>query len=49
MIDFGLQKRSKTRDVDFKLLEFVDDVVDELGSREHINYTSNIKEWNRSS
>jgi carboxylate-amine ligase len=25
-----------------KLLEFVDDVVDELGSREHINYVHQI-------
>jgi carboxylate-amine ligase len=42
MIDFGKQE-----EVDFKLLakelcEFVDDVVDELGSREEISYVNKI-------
>jgi carboxylate-amine ligase len=40
MIDFGLRS-GNTRSIN-KLLEFVDDVVDELGSREHINYVHQI-------
>ena len=44
LIDFG-----KKEEVDFKilageLLEFIDDVVDELGSREEINYINKILE-----
>jgi glutamate---cysteine ligase / carboxylate-amine ligase len=31
-----------TRDLIIELLEFVDDVVDELGSREQIEYVHNI-------
>lgn len=42
MIDFGLQKEIPTRDLILELLEFVDDVIDELGSREEINYVHNI-------
>jgi carboxylate-amine ligase len=42
MIDFGLQKEVPTRDLILELLDFVDDVVDELGSREQINYVHNI-------
>jgi carboxylate-amine ligase len=42
MIDFGLQKEVETRVLLLELLEFVDDVVDELGSREHINYVHQI-------
>ena len=37
MIDFGKQKEVPTRDLIRELLYFVDDVVDDLGSREHIN------------
>ncbi len=42
MIDFGLQKEVETRMLILELLDFVDDVVDELGSREHINYVHQI-------
>lgn len=42
MIDFGLQKEVETRLLIGELLEFIDDVVDELGSREHINYAHQI-------
>src|SRR5437870_9179601 len=38
MIDFGKQKEVPVRDLICELLDFVDDVVDELGSREEINY-----------
>jgi carboxylate-amine ligase len=39
ILDF---KRSGDKDVNLELLEFVDDVVDELGIREHINYVHQI-------
>jgi carboxylate-amine ligase len=42
MIDFGLQKEVETKMLIVELLEFVDDVVDELGSREQINYVYEI-------
>jgi len=42
MIDFGLQQEVPTRDLILELLEFIDDVVDELGSREHIEYVHRI-------
>ncbi|WNM18159.1 carboxylate-amine ligase [Flavobacterium capsici] len=42
LIDFGLKKEVPTRDLIIELLEFVDDVVDELGSREQLNYVYNI-------
>ena len=42
MIDFGLKKEVPTRDLILELLEFIDDVVDELGSRDEINYVHNI-------
>lgn len=38
LIDFGRQKEMPTRELVRELLEFVDDVVDDLGSREEINY-----------
>jgi len=38
LIDFGKQEEVDTRALIEELLEFVDDVVDELGSREAINY-----------
>ena len=37
MIDFGKQKEVPTRDLVRELLFFIDDVVDDLDSREHIN------------
>jgi carboxylate-amine ligase len=42
MIDFGLQKEVETRLLILELLEFIDDVVDELGSREDINFVHEI-------
>lgn len=42
MIDFGLKKEVPTRDLILELIEFIDDVVDELGSREEINYVHQI-------
>jgi carboxylate-amine ligase len=42
MIDFGLQKEVETKLLILELLEFIDDVVDELGSREQINYVHTI-------
>lgn len=38
LIDFGKREEVPTRALIHELLEFVDDVVDELGSREEINY-----------
>jgi carboxylate-amine ligase len=42
MIDFGLQKEVETKMLIIELLEFVEDVIDELGSREQINYVYEI-------
>ena len=42
MIDFGLQKEVETKSLIMELLDFVDDVVDELGSRDQINYVHTI-------
>jgi len=42
MIDFGKQKEVPTRDLVLELLEFVDDVVDELGSRKEIEHIHTI-------
>ena len=42
MIDFGLQKEVETKMLILELLDFIDDVVDELGSREDINYVHTI-------
>ena len=44
MIDFGKQKEVPTRDLLREYLEFVDDVVDELGSREELEYIHEILE-----
>jgi carboxylate-amine ligase len=44
MIDFGKQKEVATRDLIRELLVFVDDVVDDLGSREQINKINDILE-----
>jgi carboxylate-amine ligase len=38
LIDFGKQKEVPARDLIYELLEFVDDVVDELGSRKELEY-----------
>lgn len=42
MIDFGLQKEVETKSLIMELLDFIDDVVDELGSRDEINYVHTI-------
>jgi carboxylate-amine ligase len=44
LIDFGKQTEVPVRDLIRELLEFVDDVVDELGSRDEINYIYTIME-----
>ena len=44
IIDFGKQQEVPTRDLVHEYLAFVDDVVDELGSREEINYIHHILE-----
>jgi len=44
MIDFGKQKEVPTRDLILELLEFIDDVVDELGSRKEIEHIHTILE-----
>jgi carboxylate-amine ligase len=42
MIDFGKQTEVSTRDLIHEYLEFVDDVVDELDSRQELNYIHEI-------
>ena len=42
LIDFGKKAEVPMRDLALELLDFVDDVVDELGSREHVNYVHTI-------
>ncbi len=44
MIDFGKQKEVPTRDLVLELLDFIDDVVDELGSRKEIEHIHTILE-----
>lgn len=44
MIDFGKEEEVRTRSLIIELLEFIDDVIDELGSREAINYVHTILE-----
>jgi glutamate---cysteine ligase / carboxylate-amine ligase len=44
LIDFGKQQEVPTQDLIHELLLFVDDVLDELGSREEINYIHTILE-----
>ena len=44
MIDFGKQKEVPTRDLIHELLDFVDDVVDPLGSRKEIEHIHTILE-----
>lgn len=38
LIDFGKEEEVPTKDLIYELLEFVDDVVDELGSRKELKY-----------
>ncbi|MDP2138020.1 MAG: carboxylate-amine ligase [Candidatus Didemnitutus sp.] len=42
MIDFGSQEEVSTRSLIAELLEFIDDVVDELGSRAEVDYVHTI-------
>ena len=42
MVDFGKQQEVPARDLILEYLEFIDDVVDELDSREEINYIHEI-------
>jgi glutamate---cysteine ligase / carboxylate-amine ligase len=44
LIDFGKQKEVPARELVNEYLDFVDDVVDELGSREELNYIRKIVE-----
>src|SRR5207245_959557 len=44
LIDFGKQKEVPARDLIHEYLEFVDDVVDELDSREELEYIHKILE-----
>ena len=42
LIDFGKQREIPMRDLALELVEFVDDVVDELGSRKDVEYVHTI-------
>jgi carboxylate-amine ligase len=44
LIDFGRQEEIETRQLIAELLEWVDDVLDELGSREEVGYIRTIME-----
>lgn len=44
MIDFGLKQEVDTKHLILELLDFVDDVVDELGSREQLQHIHHILE-----
>src|SRR3954453_22715488 len=44
LIDFGKQKEVPARDLVHEYLDFIDDVVDELDSREELNYIHEILE-----
>ena len=44
LIDFGKETEVSTKELIYELLEFVDDVVDELGSREELKYVHTMLE-----
>ena len=44
LIDFGKQEEVATKDLIYELLEFVDDVVDDLGSRNELKYIHTMLE-----
>jgi carboxylate-amine ligase len=44
LIDFGKQTEVPVRDLIYEYLNLIEDVVDELGSRQHINYIHRILE-----
>jgi carboxylate-amine ligase len=44
MIDFGREEELPTRDLMLEYLDFVDDVLDDLGSRDEVNYVRTMLE-----
>ena len=44
LIDFGKQEEVSTKELIYELLEFVDDVVDDLGSRNELKYINTMIE-----
>jgi carboxylate-amine ligase len=44
LIDFGKESEADTKTLIMELLDFVDDVADDLGSRQALNYVSRIFE-----
>ena len=44
MIDFGLEKEVETKLLMAEFVDFVDDVLDDLGSREEVEYIFKILE-----
>ncbi|MBC7849908.1 MAG: carboxylate-amine ligase [Chitinophagaceae bacterium] len=44
MIDFGKEEEANTRVLIYELLDFIDDVVDQLGSRHAVNYVNKMLE-----
>jgi glutamate---cysteine ligase / carboxylate-amine ligase len=44
LIDFGKQEEVSTKDLIYELLDFVDDVVDDLGSRHELRYIEKMIE-----
>ena len=44
MIDFGIQQEVPTRQLILELLDFIDDVVDDLGSRHEVEYVLKMME-----
>jgi carboxylate-amine ligase len=44
MIDFGKEEEVRTRSLILELLDFIDDVVDELGSRDAVSYAEKMLE-----
>ena len=44
LIDFGKEEEVNTRVLIYELLDFIDDVVDQLGSRHAINYVTKMLE-----
>ena len=44
MVDFGIQQEVETKALVYELLDFIDDVVDDLGSRHEVEYIKKILE-----
>lgn len=49
LIDYGIRESVSARSLALELLELVDDVVDELGSRDEVNHVHTILEKGTSS